>query len=320
MAANDTHIPPDLLKSCCFHFQRYISRWCPILHPTTYRGLLPKITNEEDFVLAQAIIAVSLRFLPAEQLPEQPERYNAAARRTVISYALENTSISSLKALAILSIDLMGTSKKIPSSSVIALMMGMAEELGIMVESNLSSQSLDYAAKHKRPLPHIFAPASFVEEEGLRRLFWTLYLLDRFVVFATAFDFCLKDAKINRRLPCHNRFFLQNTTVIAPLFQPGTSILFQNGEYRNFGGFSFCIDGLSILSRIHIFLGQVINIETLSGVEKWFLEYHELERILERWRWWLPPTYGDLVQLLAMDWGGQTWICEAVMVHTTYLL
>lgn len=41
---------------------------------------------------------------------------------------------------------------------------------------------------------------SWIEEESRRRLFWQIYILDRYATVATAFDFCLDENAIDRRL------------------------------------------------------------------------------------------------------------------------
>lgn len=41
---------------------------------------------------------------------------------------------------------------------------------------------------------------SFIEEESRRRLFWVVYLLDRYATVATAFEFALDERDIDRRL------------------------------------------------------------------------------------------------------------------------
>lgn len=43
-------------------------------------------------------------------------------------------------------------------------------------------------------------PKSFIEDESRRRLFWMIYLLDRYATVATAFEFALDEKEIDRKL------------------------------------------------------------------------------------------------------------------------
>ena len=43
-------------------------------------------------------------------------------------------------------------------------------------------------------------PKSFIEDESRRRLFWMVYLLDRYATVATAFEFALDEKEIDRKL------------------------------------------------------------------------------------------------------------------------
>lgn len=43
-------------------------------------------------------------------------------------------------------------------------------------------------------------PKSFIEDESRRRLFWMIYLLDRYATVSTAFEFALDEKEIDRKL------------------------------------------------------------------------------------------------------------------------
>ena len=59
-------------------------------------------------------------------------------------------------------------------------------------------------------------PTSFIEDESRRRLFWMVYLLDRYATVATAFEFALDEKEIDRKLV--SLLNEHNTTYVIDLF------------------------------------------------------------------------------------------------------
>ncbi|KAK5067869.1 hypothetical protein LTR16_009837, partial [Cryomyces antarcticus] len=57
---------------------------------------------------------------------------------------------------------------------------------------------------------------------------------------------------------------------------------------ENLGSFSYYIEIIGILSRIHQFLKKPVDIGALSDVEQWQGEYRELDNILTSWKFNLP--------------------------------
>lgn len=86
---------------------------------------------------------------------------------------------------------------------------------------------------------------------------------------------------------------------------------------ENLGSFSFYIEILGILSRIHKFLKKPVDISALSDVEKWQGEYRELDNMLTSWKFELPGDYGNMAKLFQVG-GSKTINCGWVMLHATY--
>lgn len=52
-------------------------------------------------------------------------------------------------------------------------------------------------------------PQSFIEDESRRRLFWMVYLLDRYATVSTAFEFALDEKEIDRKLVSPTQSFFK---------------------------------------------------------------------------------------------------------------
>ncbi|EMR65207.1 putative c6 transcription factor protein [Eutypa lata UCREL1] len=164
-------------------------------------------------------------------------------------------------------------------------------------------------------------PKDFIEEESRRRLFWMIYLLDRYATLATAFEFALDDKEVDRTLPCRDDLWIKNQKVETRWFHanghPSDIPDHDINKPENLGAFSYYIEILGILSKIHKFLKQPVDISALSDVEQWQMRYKELDNLLTGWKFGLPGEYGNMAKLFQP--GSSKALNSAwVMLHATY--
>ena len=181
--------PPDLVRDLIQLFYQNIHPWVPIFSPTHLQFEQPWS------IVVYAIVVVSLRLSTDPRLEGRRERYKRLAKRHVLSHAIESTHLSSVQALVLLSIDLIGSDQQPSSWGILGLLTRSATHLGLTAEnaklcSNLSPTSI------------LKAPTSWAEEESRRRLFWVIFILDRYSCAATGWNYALPDYDIKRRLPC----------------------------------------------------------------------------------------------------------------------
>jgi len=196
-------------------------------------------------------------------------------------------------------------------------------QLGLAVESTSFSVSPSNTSIHTLRAMILPEPLDFLEEESRRRLFWMVYLLDRYATVSTAFEFALNDKEIDRTLPCRDDLWIRNLKVETRWFRTidhldegavtGSAV----NKPENLGAFSYYIEILGILSKIHNFLKQPVDISALGDVEQWQMRYKELDNMLTTWKFDLPAEYGNMAKLfqpgcaksLSSGW---------VMLHATY--
>ncbi|KAK1253163.1 hypothetical protein MKX08_004350 [Trichoderma sp. CBMAI-0020] len=318
-------LPPyNLVYNLVDLYFKHINTWCPILHRRTTLDSLFGISDlqESDRVLLHAIVATTMRFSSDPRLTEERrQHYHRISKQKVLLYGMENSSVKSLLALLILALDICGSSNGPPGWNIMALITRSVVQLGLSVETNSFSVAPHYSSIYTLRAMILPEPKDFIEEESRRRLFWMIYLLDRYATIATAFEFALADTEIDRMLPCRDDLWMENQKVETRWFATGTQSYDEThqhpaGRPENLGAFAYYIEILGILSKIHKFLKQPVDIGRLTDVEKWQLRYKELDKELTSWNFALPGEFGNMNKVFQP--GSRNLNCNWVMLHATY--
>ena len=123
--AQDNELPVhDLLYSLVDLYFKHVNTWCPILHRKSTLDALfgPSSLDEADRALLHAIVVTSLRFSTDPRLtPEKKSWYHSVSKQKVLLYCLENSSVRCLRALVILTLDVIGDFNGPPGWNLLAL-------------------------------------------------------------------------------------------------------------------------------------------------------------------------------------------------------
>lgn len=318
--AQDQDLPPyDLLYALTDLFFKHVNTWCPILHRRTTLDSLfgPTTLDEADRILLHSIVATTLRFSTDHRLSEQSrERYHSISKQKVLLYGLENSSVKALQALVILALDIVGNSNGPPGWNLLALITRSVVQLGLAVENTSASVAPMFPSIYTLRAMVLPEPKSFIEDESRRRLFWMVYLLDRYATISTAFEFALDDKEIDRKLPCRDDLFARNQPVDTRWFGTAERTDYSLNKPENLGSFSYYVEIIGILSEVHRFLKKPVDIGALGDVEQWQQEYRELDSKLNGWKFSLPSEYGNMSRLF--NGGNKIVNCIWIMLHTTY--
>ncbi|KAH8887902.1 fungal-specific transcription factor domain-containing protein [Thozetella sp. PMI_491] len=331
--STDQDLPPyDLLYALVDLYFKHINTWCPILHRKTTLDALfgPSVIDETDKILLHAIVATTLRYSTDARLTdERRAHYHAVSKQRVILYGMEHSSVKALQALVILALDLCGDSNGPPGWNIMALITRSVVQLGLAVETNSFSVSPSYQSIYTLRAMLLPEPRDFIEEEARRRLFWMVYILDRYATIATAFEFALNDKEIDRTLPCRDDLWIKNQKVETRWFRADEarqddansshagSIEYEMNKPENLGAFSYYIEIIGMLSKIHQFLKRPVDISALSDVESWQMRYKELDSMLTTWKFGLPGDYSNMAKLFQPG-SAKTLNPGWVMLHATY--
>jgi hypothetical protein len=323
-SASEQDLPPyDLLYALVDLYFKHINTWCPILHRKTTLDALfgPSKLEETDRILLHAIVATTLRYSTDTRLTDdRRQHYHDVSKQRVLLYGMENSSVKALQALVILALDLCGSSNGPPGWNIMALITRSVVQLGLAVESTSFSVSPNFTSIYTLRAMILPEAKDFIEDESRRRLFWMIYLLDRYATIATAFEFALDDKEVDRTLPCRDDLWMKNRKVETRWFRTRTRSEEASGDYdvdkpENLGAFAYYIEILGILSEIHKFLKQPVDISALGDVEQWQMRYKELDNMLTSWKFGLPGEYGNMAKLFQP--GSKNINCGWIMLHAT---
>ncbi|KAF2820391.1 C6 transcription factor-like protein [Ophiobolus disseminans] len=322
LGQEDVDFPPyDLLYGLVDLFFKHIYPWCPILHrQTTLNSLFGDATlDEADRIILHAVVATTVKFSNDQRLtPEKRARYHSSSKSKVLLYGIENSSVKSLQALVILALDVVGCSNGPPGWNLLALITRSVVQLGLAMETYSPAVAPQYASIYTLRAIVLPEPKDWIEEESRRRLFWMIYVLDRYATVATAFEFALDENEIDRRLPCRDDFYNRNAPVETRWFHTSTRSDYSMNRPENLGSFSYYVEVLGILTKVHKFLKKPVDITSLSDVEKWQSEYRELDNAIEEWKYNLPQEFGNQARVFTKNGMNQTLNSGLVMLHAAF--
>lgn len=315
-------LPHDLLYSLVSMYFEHINAWFPILHrESTFKALFGSpVLFTGECILLHAIVATTMRFCnnPGVTLEARKQIHDSSKER-VLLYVLDNSSVRALQAMVILALDLTGSVNGPPAWNLLALITRNTVHLGLAAESTSSMSRPTCPSIYTLRATVLSEPETWIEDEERRRLFWGAYILDRYATISTAFDFGLNARDIERRLPCDNALFEANVPVESSWFCPDGRLSYAECRSENLGSFAFYCELLGIISRIHQFLKQPVDIGSAAEVVQWQKSYRDLDDELTSWRKSLPEDTLEefLFQSSPSSMNKKVNSCW-IMLHATY--
>jgi len=327
----DPGLPPDdVLYHLIDLYFAQVQPGCPILHRQTlmdsYFNTPISEQQREDIILLYAICAAALRFSTDRRLDvDYKAEFKNNAKQKVIFNALENPSIQSLRAMVIIVLDVVGSTNGPSGWGLLALTTRMAVHLGLNTEPSNSPAFLMSGAGKELPSISMWGvgmvpePKDWIEQEGRRRLFWMVYILDIYTSLGTSLDLTLDENEIERLLPCLDELWDRNQPTTTRWFRPPARQVDNSVSNINaLSSFSFLIEILGLLGRIHRFLRKTIDINNLSDVGVWQRKYRTLDKALTTWKYSLPMQYNNLTRALNMGSSSNAVDPGCALLHAAY--
>ncbi|KAK5235351.1 hypothetical protein LTR47_003536 [Exophiala xenobiotica] len=314
----ESELPPyDLLYTLVDLYFKHVNPWSPILdRKNTFDAFFgSQSMDESDRVLMHAVVATTLRFSKDPRLtPESRSQFHDTSRQKIMLYALDHPNVRALQALVILAVDVLGTSNGHQGWNLLALIARNVVQLGLQVEKGAYLESTAYPSA---TLLQASQPKSWIESEERRRLCWMTFVLDRYATVATEDAFTFDEREMDRCLPCRYDLFSRNEPVETRWHRRGALTEMIVNKPENLGSFSYHCEVLGILSRIHRFLHQPLDITRHSDIQRWRETYRELDGELNNWLQNLPGEYGKISQLCHSDPGSR--ISNWIMLHAAFV-
>ncbi|KAJ9110300.1 hypothetical protein QFC19_001703 [Naganishia cerealis] len=264
----------DIVNDLIGLFFKKVAPWAFILIPRADQVWEPPWDE-----VAHAMVVISLRFSKDERLIPYKQKIYDAARQHVFLQAMDYTSIETMQALALLALDVIGSGKGPEHWSVLSLLTRAAITMELVRESD-SQQSSETGTAADAQLgtsrfPSVLSktkilqpPVMWQDDEGRRRLFWLIFVLDRYTCTATAWDNAIPQADIKRRLPCADELWkgiewFQSDTFMSPLNLYGRS----SASLATLHPSAFFIEALDLLGRAHALQSRPVDMQDPRAME-----------------------------------------------------
>jgi hypothetical protein len=223
------HLPSQpLLEKVADFFCISFHHWIPYIHKQRLQTRVRQGCQDPGHVLVlHALVAVALRHINPSVLyldDDQILQQIRVSRMIVETHAMRNVTIESLQALIFLVFDLLNDGQTQRAWPLIGSLTRTIDYLQLTTEPSTSpSGSLMTPVRLVKP------SNDWTELEERRRLFWVIFLLDRYCSVSTGWNTSLTADDVHRRLPADGGFFTREEPVTTPYF----------GMYLNLYSYSF---------------------------------------------------------------------------------
>ncbi|RYP24653.1 hypothetical protein DL766_007236 [Monosporascus sp. MC13-8B] len=328
----DLRLPDDLVDSLVDIYFARIQPWIPILHVRRFRQEA-KVASERQKLknVFHAIVSLCARFSDDPRLANPETRSNLAqrCRQSVILESMESFSVENLQALIICAFDTIGSGRGPSTWSIVGSMARTAEHLQLSVEDEDARQPTGGSKSLITRIAFLPPCRDWTEVEGRRRVFWNVFLMDRFCSMATGWNLSLKSAEVRRRLPCEGALWEAGEPLPSPTPYFGVSdqsnqmsgtlpdSRLETDDTAALGGFGYCIEATENLSLVtSFFLQKVVEVTNMHDVQVWLVRFKQLDLRLVQWKIFLPEKWREACALNA-DGNMDPNLTLAHMTHNT---
>ncbi|KAH8425145.1 Zn(II)2Cys6 transcription factor [Aspergillus melleus] len=319
-------VPPlpeeTIINATIESYFHHVHPWIPIIHEARFRRRLDD--DDERDKLRLVIHAV---FLAASRYSEtQPDAVSQEdVRDWIVAQAMKQSSVEALQALVIIAYNDIGNGRTAHAWPLVGCLSRMVEYLQLTVEHDEPTQS-----SFTQPYNSLSRPKNWTEAEERRRLFWSIFALDRFCSVSMGWNTSLTSDDVHRRLPCDGITWRKEDPVVTPYIgiwdrsagrignpiaflpshpMPGRAAAETEGEAASetatspggataavdmttVGAYAYCIEATESLSRVtSYFLRQKVNMHDQKAFGAWLTRFKELDLRLVHWKMLLPQKW-----------------------------
>ncbi|KAM0418616.1 hypothetical protein ACHAPT_012419 [Fusarium lateritium] len=292
--ANATMPPNELVDSLVEIYFETVHPWIPMLHVRNFRAALSSPERRADMTtILQAIVSLCIRFSDDTLLDENPSLrtwYETRCRQAVILKSMETFSVRNVQALIICAFDTIGSGHGPSSWSMVGSMARTAEQLRLSKEDNDAAETPSAGKSLMNRMTFLPPCNGWQEAEERRRVFWNVFLMDRFCSISTGWNPCLTSADFHRRLPCEGAIWEESEQLLIPTPFFGTLDQLQHPEslpelhmereeeQNSLGGFAYCIEATENLRLvIFFFLQHEVDFGNSRDIQKWLIRFKQLD-------------------------------------------
>lgn len=292
-------LPPDEeLRSLVDVFFSRFHVWIPMIHEKTFRNKMDSTDRQAIRNVLYAITSVTVRFSNQRAFEDKPmcETYSRLCAEHVLLKSMEQYTVENVQALIIIAFNLIGSGGGPKAWSIVDSMTRIVEHTQLSYEEESDEPGVARLIERIIFLPK---PQSFSEEEERRRVFWFVFILDRFCSVSSGWNPGITSADAKRRLPCDGKFFnAGNEQVYTSYFSLGNngsgydSMKRTKEEESNMGSVSYLIESTELLSRVvRFYVEQKLSFHSSDQLQVWIRKFWNLDQILSNWKHSLPHKF-----------------------------
>ncbi|KAF2112785.1 fungal-specific transcription factor domain-containing protein [Lophiotrema nucula] len=315
----------SLLLTLVDYFCVTFHHWIPMVHKKRLQTTVRNGSLSINLcLLMHSLVAATMRHMDRAVLflDEDQVAYQTNVSRFIVErFAVREVSLESLRSLVILVFDYLNDGNAKKAWPLIGSLTRTVDYLQLTLEP-----SVTHSAALMSPLRLVRPTSDWTELEERRRLFWVVFLLDRFCSVSTGWNFSLTSEDVHRRLPADGGYFTREEPVTTPFFgiwnkaaaRIGRSLANVPAQYNEedpavdqtqstspgsanglidaskLGAFAYCIEATESLSQVTtFFLQQRINWQDKEHAISWLTRFKELDLRLVQWKLFLPPRWKD---------------------------
>lgn len=279
--------PPSMMRDLVNIYFTRIHPWIPILHEPTFEAMMRAKDGygQPADVVLQAITSATIRFYNTDR--QTQDLYHSRCHDAVVLASMDRFSVETLQASIILAFNTVGAGRGPRSWSLVASATRIVEQLGLAVEEEDAAQ--DKLLNRIGFLPSAKTPT---ERESLRRIFWCIFLQDRFCSVSTGWNTSLTSTDIKRRLPVEGCFWRDRVDKKARYFDIDNLTIDPADDIDAIGGLAYLVEASECLNRVATFLlRETVDISNNDSLRRWFELFQSLDAMLVRWKTFLPARW-----------------------------
>ncbi|KAF4452072.1 hypothetical protein F53441_5003 [Fusarium austroafricanum] len=310
-APRDIDIIHDHLDDLLQAYFHHIQPWIPMINMKGFKERVRQDTDDHMGIVLRAMTLASLRYIQVGGKPLEKHFVRSEAlrlRRSVVLYAMEGLTTENLQALIMVAFTDIGDGNLEKAWPIIGCLTRTVEYMELSVEAeNYQPRS---AVLPNSSLPE---PLEWTEEEERRRVFWNVFILDRFSSIVKGWNTIFPSALVRRRLPICGGNWLYNEPAVTPYFgnwgrsegssrpeaAKAPSHIRQTscsgaGDKSKIGAFAYYVESIDILSEVLTgFLHHQVDFGNRQEVSLWLTRFKELDLRLVHWKTYLPQQWKD---------------------------
>ncbi|WPG98151.1 fungal-specific transcription factor domain-containing protein [Acrodontium crateriforme] len=309
--------PQSVIDRAIDKYYATVYHWIPMLHQARFRSRLNDPTQRPHLtIVLHAIIAVTLRHLGPDEVGLSQEDVNEQIRRStnaVVQHAMLDLSVENTQALIMICFDKMGAGQWNQVWSIIGSLTRVVDYLQLSVEPDEDGRQCLLA-----PLTLLDEPQDNAELEERKRVFWNIFLLDRFCSVTCGWTTALNSDNVSRQLPCNGQIWALGQKAKSPYLglwnksqaKMGNSVAYlptrtdrrRSGDEEapgeidtsSLGAVAYRIEATESLSQVSaFFLQQRVDFTNRAEIGKWLTRFKELDLRLVHWKLFLPERWKD---------------------------